>query len=132
MPRNFREPMLPHQVPKLTFNKLSTDILEFGTKSYLVVIDHFSHWIDVSLLKDKTAETVINAFQNLFTKFGYLEHLVADNLPFVSVKCKSYYRNKDISIVTCSPHYHQSNGLAEKVVNIIKQILRRKTVTIVS
>lgn len=127
MPRNFREPMLPHQVPKLRFNKLSTDILEFGAKSYLVVIDHFSHWIDISLLRDKTSDAVINAFQNLFTKFGYPEHLVADNLPFVSVKCKNFYRNKDISIVTCSPHYHQSNGLAEKAVNIVKQILRKSS-----
>lgn len=76
-------------------------------------------------MKDKTSDTVINAFQNLFTKFGYPEHLVADNLLFVSVKCKNYYRSKDIGLVTCSPHYHQSNGLAEKAVNIIKQVLRK-------
>ncbi|KAF2905470.1 hypothetical protein ILUMI_00703 [Ignelater luminosus] len=48
-----------------------------------------------------------------------------DNLPFVSHECKTYYREKDISIFTCSPHHHRSNGMAGKAVSVAKQILRK-------
>lgn len=36
-PNNFKEPMLPYSVPKLKFNKMGADILEYGPNSYLVV-----------------------------------------------------------------------------------------------
>ncbi|XP_050504417.1 uncharacterized protein K02A2.6-like [Diabrotica virgifera virgifera] len=124
-PNNFKEPMMPHDIPRLRFNKVGTDILEYGSKAYLVIVDYFSHWLDISILKDKTSSSVINSFQDTFSRFGYPEILIADNLPFTSVKCKNYYREKDITIMTCTPHYHQSNGLAEKAVNISKQILRK-------
>ncbi|KAF2899403.1 hypothetical protein ILUMI_06772 [Ignelater luminosus] len=123
MPSNSKEAMLPHLVPKLRFNKIGADILEYGSKSYMIVIDHFSHWTEIFPLASKTSEAVINLFQDVFTKFGYPQHIVADNLPFVSYKCKTYYSNKYINIITCTPHHHQSNGLAEKAVSISKQIL---------
>lgn len=46
-PNNFREPMLPHSIPKLRFNKVGADILEYGPSSYLVVVDYFSHWLKI-------------------------------------------------------------------------------------
>nr|CAH7767552.1 unnamed protein product [Callosobruchus chinensis] len=124
MPSNFKEPLLPHSVPKYRFSKIATDILEFGNKCYLAVIDYFSHWLEIVELKDKTSKCVINAFQDIFITFGYPQHIIADNLPFISSHCQKYYKEKDISISTCSPYYHQSNGLAEKAVSIGKQILR--------
>lgn len=125
MPSNRKEPLLPHSTPRLRFNKIGSDILEFGGNAFLIVIDYFSHWIEMIPLKDKTSNSVIDSFQSIFTRYGYPEHIIADNLPFISVKCNNYYRNKDINILTCSPHYHQSNGLAEKGVSIGKQILRK-------
>lgn len=125
MPANFKEPLLPHSIPKLRFNKIAADIVEHGGKNYLVVIDHFSHWLELILLKDKTSESVINGFQDIFIRFGYPQFLIADNLPFLSGRCKKYYKSKEIVVTTCSPHYHQSNGMAEKSVNIAKQILRK-------
>ncbi|KAK9704561.1 RNase H-like domain found in reverse transcriptase [Popillia japonica] len=126
MHNNLKEPLLPLSVPKLRYNKLGADILEFGSKSYLLLVDHFSHWIDICLLPSKTSESVIDAMQNVYARFGYPQYLVADNLPFISVKCKDYYKEKDITIQTCTPHHHQSNGLAEKAVSIA-QILQSRT-----
>lgn len=125
MPANFREPVLPHSTPKLRFNKVGEDILEFGNHSYLVVMDYFSHWLELILLKDKTCESVLNAVQDIFTRFGYPQFIIADNLSFTSNRCLRFYIEKDITIKTCSPHYHQSNGMAGKAVSISKQILRK-------
>lgn len=124
-PANHKEPLMPHSVPKLRFNKVAVDIVEFAGKNYLVLIDHFSHWLELVSLKDKTSKSVIDCFQDIFTRFGYPEIIVGDNLPFVSSHCRKYYKSKDITITTCSPHYHQSNGMAEKAVSIAKQILRK-------
>ncbi|XP_043481820.1 uncharacterized protein LOC122510924 [Leptopilina heterotoma] len=54
-------------------------------------------------------------------------HSITTHLP-MSNERKDQFRqetNKDITVKTCSPHYHQSNGLAEKAVSIGKQILRK-------
>ena len=37
MPANYKEPLLPHSIPKYRFNKIAADIVEHGGKSYLVV-----------------------------------------------------------------------------------------------
>lgn len=68
-----------------------------------IIIDQFSHWIELSQLNSKTSESVINAIQNVFSRFGYPETLIADNLPFISNKCKNYYKQHDITIQTCTP-----------------------------
>lgn len=125
LPRNFKEPMLPHSVPRLRFNKIGTDILEYGAKAYLVVIDHFSRWIEICQMSNKTSEEVINAIQSIFTRLGFPQYIIADNLPFISARCRKYFTSKDVTVLTCTPHYHQSNGLAEKAVSIAKQVLRK-------
>ncbi|XP_072400611.1 uncharacterized protein [Diabrotica undecimpunctata] len=84
-----RHPMMPHDIPRLRFNKVGTNILGYGSKAYLVIVDYFSHWLDISVLKDKTYSSVINSFQDTFSRFGYPEILIADNLPFTSAKYAS-------------------------------------------
>ncbi|KAK4873213.1 hypothetical protein RN001_015242 [Aquatica leii] len=54
---------------------------------------------------------------------------MTDNLPFISQRCLNYHREKEITVTTCTPEWHQSNGLAEKAVNISKQILRKSSKT---
>ncbi|KAF2893879.1 hypothetical protein ILUMI_12297, partial [Ignelater luminosus] len=75
------------------------------------------------IAKDKTLNEIS---QYYFNQWSTENKVSAEyNLPFVSHECKTYYREKDISIFTCSPHHHRSNGMAEKAVSIAKQILRK-------
>jgi hypothetical protein len=37
-PANFREPLMPHSVPKLRFEKLGADILDYAGKTYLILV----------------------------------------------------------------------------------------------
>ncbi|KAE8743391.1 hypothetical protein FOCC_FOCC010996 [Frankliniella occidentalis] len=46
-------------------------------------------------------------------------------MPFKSKECMDYYKKKDITLITSTPHYHQSNGQAEKSVGIVKKIMRK-------
>lgn len=124
-PNCFKEPLLPHKVPKERYVKVGCDILDYGGKAYLTVVDYFSHWLELLPLKSKTAESVIDALQQVFTRFGYPVELISDNVPFSSIQCKQYFKSKDITLITSTPRYPRSNGMAEKAVHICKQILRK-------
>ncbi|KAK3914524.1 hypothetical protein KUF71_023925 [Frankliniella fusca] len=75
----------------------------------------------------KTSENVIDVLSFLFSIHGIPMVLLADNNPFKSFKCINFAKEHNFEIVSCSPHYHQSNGLAEKAVSIVKQFLRKCT-----
>lgn len=63
--------------------------------------------------------------QEVFTRLGYPVELIADNVPFASYECIQYFKSKDITLVTSSPRYPRSNGMAEKAVHICKLILNK-------
>lgn len=126
-PQNSNEPLLPHKIPKERYLKVGCDILEFQGKYFLIIVDYFSHWLELLPLSDKSSKSIINALQNTFTRFGYPLELVADNNPFSSHECQCYFKSKDIQLITSTPHYPKSNGMAEKAVHICKQILRKCT-----
>jgi hypothetical protein len=46
-------------------------------------------------------------------------------MPFNSNECRSFANEWDITITTSSPHYPQSNGLAEKAVGIVKNMMKK-------
>lgn len=124
-PANCHDKLMPHKIPNRRYAKVGTDILDFQGKYFLVIVDYFSHWLEILQLSDKTSRSVINAFQEAFTRFGYPENIVADNNPFNSFECCNYFKAKDIVLTSSSPHYPRSNGMAEKAVHISKNILRK-------
>ena len=61
-----------------------------------------------------------------FRKFGLPERIISDNGPcFRSDKFQRFCDQLEIGHITSSPHYHQSNGRAERAVETIEQILRK-------
>lgn len=123
-PANSHDKLLPHKIPHRRYAKVGTDILDFHGNYFMVIIDYFSHWLEVLPLYDNTSRSVINAFQEAFTRFGFPEEIISDNNPFNSFECLEYYKSKDIVLTSSSPHYSRSNGMAEKAVHIGKNILK--------
>lgn len=105
--------------------KIACDVLEYKSKSYLVVVDFFSKWIELIKLKGKTAKDINIELLRIFSSFGYPHIIIADNMPMGSFQCKQFAKENDIQIITSSPNYSQSNGMAEKAVHICKNILRK-------
>ena len=46
-------------------------------------------------------------------------------MPFNSLKFKNFASDWEIEVVTSSPHYPKSNGLVERNVQTVKQLLRK-------
>lgn len=105
--------------------KVGSDILEFSGKSYLVLIDYYSKWLEVIPLISKTAKTIIENLKIIFATHGIPNELVADNMPYNSFELRQFANELNLKIITSSPHYPKSNGLAEKAVGIAKMMLRK-------
>lgn len=120
-----KEPLIPHQIPDKPFHKLACDILEFKAKNYLVIVDYYSNWIELIRLKNKTAQEVNKVLLQTFASFGYPIIIIADNMPFGSYECREFARKHDFKFETSSPGYPQSNGLAERSVQVCKGILQK-------
>ncbi|KAE8738527.1 hypothetical protein FOCC_FOCC015990, partial [Frankliniella occidentalis] len=124
-PANQREPLIPHSIPELRFQKVSADIMEFRAQPYLVVVDNYSHWLEIKMLKSKSSSSVISVLREIFSTHGIPEIIFGDNNPLNSYECREYATSIGSSIITSSPEYPRSNGLAEKGVHIAKQLMNK-------
>lgn len=124
-PKNQKEPLISHSIPDKPFVKLACDIFEFKCKDYLVVVDYYSKWIELKQLTGKKAINVNQALAEVFSRNGIPKVIIADNMPFDSYECRAFAKSLDFEFETSSPHYPKSNGLAERGVQICKNILRK-------
>lgn len=122
---NCKEPLLPHDIPDIPFNKVGVDILYFQGKDYLVLKDYFSKWLEIVPLKLKTADSIIAVLKNIFSTHGIPKQVVADNMPFNSFRFKEFASHWNFEVINSSPHYPRSNGLAERAVQTSKLLLKK-------
>lgn len=123
--KNQKEPLIPHEIPNEPFKKVACDILEHKGKNFLAVVDFYSNWIELVKLKGKTAHEINIELLRIFSRFGYPHIIIADNVPFGSFECKEFAKKHDMKIITTSPRYAQANGMAERAVQICKNILKK-------
>ena len=70
-----------------------------------------------------TAQHVINHFKLIFSEYGWPDTLVCDNGPcYASEVFTKIIQEYNVNHITSLPHYPQSNGLAEKFVQIVKNL----------
>ena len=86
----------------------------------MLVVDYFSKY------HSKTAEATMKEMTQIFSCHGIPNTLVADNMPFDSKAFKRFAKEWDFSVVTSSPKYPQSNGLVERNVQTIQNLLRKE------
>uniref|UniRef100_A0A669EUY2 Gypsy retrotransposon integrase-like protein 1 n=1 Tax=Oreochromis niloticus TaxID=8128 RepID=A0A669EUY2_ORENI len=125
-PHQQKEPLHLHDVPDLPWSTVATDIFEWHCQHYLVVVDSYSGWFEIDLLKDLTSATVIKKLKRHFSVHGAPHTLISDNgRQFTSQRFKDFASQWDFRHVTSSPEYPQSNGLAERAVRSAKQLMEK-------
>ena len=73
-----------------------------------------------------TAQHVIKHFKLIFSEYGWPDSLVSDNGPcYASEAFTKMMQEYNVNYITNSPHYPQSNGLAEKFVQIVKNLFHK-------
>ena len=70
-----------------------------------------------------TAQHIADHIKQIFAKYGWPDTIVSDNGPcYASEIFKELMKEYQVNHITSLPHYPQSNGLAEKYVQIIKNL----------
>lgn len=122
---NVKEPLISHDIPELPFSKLGVDIMDFKKKSYLVVYDYTTKWLDVKIITSKSANSIVSALLDIFSQFGVPSEIVSDHVPFDSRECNKFAKEWGFKFTFSSPRYPQSNGMAERGVQIAKKMLTK-------
>ena len=118
--------MITTELPNKPWKKVGTDIFHLDGKNYLLVIDYFSNYPEIALLTSLTASNVITHLKSIFARHGICEILQSDNGPCYNCKeFQNFAEEYDFQHVTSSPLYAQSNGKAEKGVDIVKRLLKK-------
>ena len=92
----------------------------------MLVIDSYSHYIEIIKLNNTLSKTVILHNKSIFASHGIPKTIKSDNGPQYSAE--EYKRFSDewgFTHVTTSPYHPQANDLAEKSVQIVKKLLRK-------
>ena len=115
--------MLGQEIPLYPWTKLATDIFHFEGVSYLLIVDYTSRYPVVRKLASMTGQHVASHFKLICSEYGWPDTHVSDNGPcYTSEVFTNLMREYNINHITSSPHYLQSNGLAEKYVQIVKNL----------
>lgn len=122
-----KEPLKPHEIPALPWNKIGCDIFEIKGKKYLLVIDYFSKYVEVAeLLNNPTSHMVITNLKSIFARHGIPVTFVSDGGPqFTSQEFKTFSRQWEFKHIVSSPTYAQSNGMAERHIQTIKKMFKK-------
>ena len=110
--------LMPSKLPSLPWQKVATDLFEFKQRSYLLVVDYYSRFIEIALLNGTSADTVIQHTNMASQKSSYL---IMDQ--FSSEAYRKFSNNYQFKHITSSPYYPRSNGEAERAVATIKSLL---------
>ena len=76
-----QEPMIPTAIPERPWQILGTDLFILKGRTYLIVNDYFSSYIEVSLLTVQECSDTICALKSIFARNGVPEILRSDNGP---------------------------------------------------
>lgn len=121
-----KETLQPSDVPNLPWQTVGMDLFQYNNHHYLTVADYYSGFIEFAKLKTQTSGEVILHCKSIFSRHGIPVKVVSDNGPcFSSREFRQFAESWKFLHRTSSPHYAQSNGLAEASVNILKNILQK-------
>ena len=123
-----RETLLPHEVRQGPWEKLGIDFFEFQSTTYLLIEDFYSRFPVVRKVSSTTASATTEALKRVFSEFGVPQTVMTDNGPPVLVKEFAAFANQyRFHHITSSPRYPQSNGFIERMVQTVKQSMRKCT-----
>ena len=107
---------------------VASDCFEINGRHYVVLVDIYSDFIELSQLPDLSSNALINAIKPVFATQSAPATLITDNgTNFISSEFRRFLKSWDVNHITPSPHHHQSNGRAESAVKLMKGILKKTT-----
>lgn len=108
------------------FERVHLDFFHFRGSTFLILVDVYSHWLEVKRMSRTNAPSLINVLEEIFSVFGFPKEIVSDNgPPFGSYDLRKFLDERSIKLTHTPPYHPQSNGSAERAVQTTKDVLRK-------
>lgn len=108
------------------FERVHVDFFMKDSVTYLLIVDSTSKWLDVHIMNGTSASQVIEKLCKTFAIIGIPVYLVSDNgPPFSSEQFVQFLKNNGCVPLKSPPYHPESNGMAERTVQTVKQALNR-------
>ncbi|XP_015779356.1 PREDICTED: uncharacterized protein K02A2.6-like, partial [Acropora digitifera] len=125
------QPMQSHEIPDRPWSRLSSDLFTLHNKEYIVLVDSYSDYVEVSQLKATTSTALIEFFKEQFSRHGIPDILMTDNGPqYTSREFTEFTREWEFKYLTSSPYHSRSNGKSESafkifVLKVVKNLFKK-------
>lgn len=115
---NRKEPLRPHPVPNLPWEKIGVDFLDLEEHIvFMIVIDYYSKYTEVFSLPNMKSETVISKLTSIFSRHGIPKiAFSAGGTQFTSSFFQEFSKAWGFCHKTSSPLHAQANGMVERAV----------------
>ncbi|XP_003369635.1 putative integrase core domain protein [Trichinella spiralis] len=122
-----KAPVHSWETPNNPWSRLHIDFAgPFQEKTFLIVVDAFSKWLEVIPISEMSTRTVIEELRQLFATHGLPNTIMSDNAAqFVSVEFQQFLKRGAIRHARIAPFHPASNGQAERMVRTTKEALRK-------
>ena len=121
---NQKEPFIPIDIPIVAWKTVATDLFIFNDKTYILVVDLFSHFPVIRQLSGESTKLVLDALKSILSNFGIPETIINDNcLHYKSQEFNVFCSRFDIKHVTGSAYNHQANAIAERSIQTVKHLM---------
>lgn len=120
-------PPVPYAWPAEPWSRLHADFLHFKGKTYFLVIDSHSKWIEVFNMPNGTTATKVCAvLRECFARFGLPKQLVTDGgPPFTSEEFGKFLQCNAVKHILTAAYHPSSNGAAENAVKTVKKAIKK-------
>ena len=120
------ETMISHDIPAFPWEKVGVDLFDLYGNEYVIVVDYSTKFVEVALLRNESSKCVIDNLKKIFSRHGIPKEVFSDNgSQFSSQKFRKFSSSWDFAHSTSSPEYPQSNGLVERHVQTVKQLMKK-------
>jgi transposase InsO family protein len=113
------------RVASYPMEAVSVDLMEVKGTKYLVMVDRFSSYPLVKVVRTATTSSITKILSSWFNEFGWPKSIGSDGGPQFREQFKEFCDSKKIVHELSSVRNPQSNGLAEAGVKRIKYLMEK-------
>ncbi|CAB4000247.1 retrotransposon-like family member retr-1 [Paramuricea clavata] len=125
-PSNQKEPMIVQPTPTIPWDTVATDLFYWNNSNYLLVVDYFSRYFEIAKLPDIKSSTLVTYMKSIFARHGIPREVKSDNGPqYTSQEFGKFSQEWNFQHTTTSPYHPQANGLVERLVQTVKNLLNK-------
>ena len=125
-----KAPLCPLPVIDTPFERVSVDFLgplkrtKRGNRFVLLFVDHATRYAEAVAMRTMTAKRVAEELLKIFARLGIPQQVLSDQgSNFMSKMLEQLYKMLGIERLHTTPYHPQANGLTERMVGVVKQML---------